>query len=263
MLIVWAIAVALPQFVAAEDKNLQEIMSNRSARQTSSERLSAAEQPYILDSIETFTFGTYNGSDVWGWIGGDGRQYAIMGTDFGVVFVDVDNLTPVDTVPGSSCLWQDMKTYGDVCYAVSECGSGLRVIDMQYLPDSAHLVGIFQVSPTGSMSSHNIFVDSVKGFLYVEGDGYYGLNVYIYDLSDPRNPVFVSSFGARNDGSGLHDFYCMNDTCYTADGYIPLYTGWDMTDKQNPSAFLQIAVPDACYCHNIWPSDDRKHLITT
>ena len=129
------------------------------------------ELPFSLDSVWAHRFGIENGSDCWGYLAPDSQQYAIMGISTGIVFVNVSTLQIVDTITGSGCLWQDMATMGHYCYAVSECGTGLRVIDLQYLPDSAHLVGVFPTSDAGTFSSHNLSIDSVQGYIYLEGTG--------------------------------------------------------------------------------------------
>lgn len=37
-----------------------------------------------------------------------------------------------------------------------------------------------------------------------------------------------------------------------------------MTDKQSPEVLLQIHIPNPwTYVHNIWPSEDRKRVVTT
>jgi len=215
---------------------------------------------FVLCELARFRFGTFNGSDCWGWEAPDGTEYAIMGTQDGVAFVNATTLEVVDIVTGSGCLWQDMKTYGHYCYAVSECGSGLRVIDLQFLPDSAHLVRIVDISSFGEGSSHSLSVDSVKGFLYAEGVNATNRSIYIHDLSDPANPSYVSGFG---NAVGIHDLWVSNDTAYLANGTSPTFSIWYMGNKSSPQLLAQVNIPASGYVHNIWPTDDRRHVITT
>ncbi len=221
----------------------------------------AGATPYMFEELAVFQFGTNKGSDCWGWQAPNGDQYAIMGMNSGVVFVNATTLQVVDTVTGSGCTWQDMKTYQNYCYAVSECGSGLRVIDMQYLPDSAHLVGVFPTSNSGAMSSHNLFVDSVSGFLYVEGSPGLTTAIHMYDLTNPEAPSYVNSFGISN--NDVHDFYVISDTAYIAAGSFPVFDIYDLTDKFNPTRIARSVFANAGYIHNIWPSDDRRFAVTT
>ena len=142
-----------------------------------------AELPFILDSVWAYRFGSTNGSDCWGYLAPDSQQYAIMGISSGLVFVNVSTLQIVDTVTGTGCVWQDMATMGHYCYVVTECGTGLRVIDLQYLPDSAHLVGVFPTSDAGTFSSHNLAIDTIQGYIYLEGTGGFSDNIYIHLIS--------------------------------------------------------------------------------
>ena len=231
---------------------------------------SLAASRFILDSVATYSFpgpggGSFgaDGSDCWGWIAPNGDQYAIMGINAGLVFVNVTTGVVADTVPiaGGTCIWQDMKTVGNYCYNVSECGAGLMVVDMSFLPDSAHLVGTFPVNGASAMTSHNIAIDSIAGYLYAEGTGTPGFNIHIHDISNPAAPVYVTSFGDRN--TSIHDMYVNNDTCYVADGAMSGYTIWDMSDKFNPQIITRWLVPSGGYAHNIWPTPDGKHVVTT
>ncbi len=223
---------------------------------------STGSTPYILEELAVFQTGNTNGSDCWGWKSPEGIQYAIMGTEYGVLFVDATNLVIVDTVLGSGCLWQDMVNYGSYCYSVSECNSWLRIIDMSFLPDSAHLVGLFPTSSGGDRSSHNVAIDTVKGFLYMEGAS--GLNsIHIYDLSDPTNPVFVSSFGPSTASGGVHDMFIHNDTAFLANGNDDSFSIFDMSNKSAPLELAKVLIPNSGYVHNIWPTEDRRHVVTT
>ena len=219
------------------------------------------ELPFILDSVWAYQFGSTNGSDCWGYLAPDSQQYAIMGISSGIVIVNVSTLQIVDTVTGSGCLWQDMATMGHYCYAVSECGTGLRVIDLQYLPDSAHLVGVFPTSDAGTFSSHNLAIDTVKGFIYLEGGGGFSDNIYIHDISNPEIPVYVNSFGFSP--SSIHDIYAHNDTVYVAEGSSHTFSIYNASSKSNPYRISFVEIPNGGYVHNIWPTADRRHVVTT
>ena len=221
---------------------------------------SAGETPYQLEELASFQFSDHNGSDCWGWKAPDGQQYAIMGINNGIVFVNASTHQIVDTVPSTACLWQDMKTYQHYAYGVSECSSGLRVIDMQYLPDSVHLVGVYPTSNTGATSSHNISIDTTRGYLYVEGSPG-ATAIHIYDLANPEIPAYVNSFGISN--KDIHDLFVINDTAYIAGGNFPVFNIYDLSDKFNPVKIAAAVFPNAGYVHNIWPTEDRKFVVTT
>ncbi len=230
-------------------------------------RESLVAQRYNLDSVATFQFTGINGSDVWGWVSPTGDQYAIMGINEGIVFVNVTTMTIVDTIPAFTgpCLWQDIKTYRNYAYSVSECaGNGIMIMDLSFLPDSVHFVRSIPiaedtVSGQTLMSSHNISIDTAKGFAYFEGVGG-PLSVFVHDLSDPENPQLISSFGDLN--NQIHDLFVRNDTAYVADGAVS-YSIWDLSDELNPQLLSRWQPPQSGFTHNIWPTKDGKRVVTT
>lgn len=214
-------------------------------------------------------FATFGGSDVWGYTAPDNTDYAIMGIDVGLVFVDATNLQVVDTVfgPINGCggvRWRDMVTVGNICYAVSECtgtNQGIMIIDMSFLPDSVHFIKSIPTSNFGSVTSHNVAIDSVAGFLYVEG--FFGANtsIFIFNIANTANPVFVAGFGPVS--GSIHDMYADNDTLYVAEGSASTFSIWDMANKTSPALLARVMVPGNGFVHNIWPTDDRRHVVTT
>ena len=224
---------------------------------------------YSLCLESQLTLDPSAGSDCWGWRHPSGTEYAIMGVGDGIAFVNTENMLTegfAEGPTGSPCggaYWRDMMTWGNYCYAVSECSGtndGIIVIDMSFLPDSVHIVGTFAVNPGGSRTSHNLCVDSLKGYLYVEGIGSANNAVYIHDLSNPESPSYVTSFGIS---SGIHDIYAMNDTVYVAEGGNHSFSIWDLTNKSSPTLLVRVAVPNSGYVHNVWPTDNRDYVVTT
>ena len=222
--------------------------------------VSAQTTPFVLDSVATFQFGSQHGSDCWGWTAPNGDQYAIMGIDIGLVFVNVTTMQVADTIVGSGCLWQDMATWGNYCYGVSECGSGLQVIDLQYLPDSAHLVITLPTDNLNHYSSHNLAIDSISGYLYLEGQSDPGRAIHIHNLNNPAVPEYVRSFA---NADGIHDMFASGDTVFIAEGWNPYFSIWDLSNIVIPQRMAYIGVPNAGYVHNIWPTADRRFAITT
>ncbi len=221
---------------------------------------------FCLDTV--FQFASGNASDCWGYTSPTNVDYAIMGINVGLVFVNVSTLEVVDTVPGVGCLWQDIKTYQNYCYGVTECGSGIQVIDLQYLPDSVKLVNTVPVSPASAgvtlNSSHNISIDTIKGFLYAEGFGQSGWtnrNILIHSLANPAAPSYVGGFGSIT--QDIHDMVANNDTVYVADGAVHSYSVWDLTNKAAPQLLSRWTPPAAGYAHNIWPNRNKSIAVTT
>lgn len=225
---------------------------------------------YVLDSIATFTYpsaGNLGGSDCWGWKAPDGKLYAIMGTRDGVAFVNVSSRTSIQVVPGPktgcSAYWRDIKTYQHYAYITSECtgiNQGLMIIDLQYLPDSVHFVKSINVHPSGDVTSHNLSIDTLNGYAYLEGRNQADLSIHVWSLANPENPAYVHSFG---DAAGIHDILATDDTIYVADGWNPTVSIWDMTIKTSPALIGQITIPSAGYVHNVWPTEDRHYMVTT
>lgn len=211
----------------------------------------------------TFTSPSGGGNDCWGWVDGSGNQYAIYGSHDAVEFYNTTTGTYVDKVEAPGCTWRDMKTYGNYCYSVSECGGtneGMIIIDMSYLPDSVHYVKSVFTSNSATVTSHNVWIDTVAGFLYLEGSGTSGDAVRIFGLTDPETPQFIGSLGP---GGTIHDMYAMNDTLYIAEGNNHTFSIWDVSNKNSPNMLTRVNVPNSGYVHNIWPTDDRNYCVTT
>ena len=236
-------------------------------------QISNGDTTLALCNLGSFRFGESAGSDCWGYTAPDGTNYAIMGVEDGVVFVNVTTMTVVDTVFGPGpCgyTWRDMATMGDYCYCVSECAGfndGLMTIDLSFLPDSVSLLNTQSLNPPEwgfqQMWSHNLSLDTVAGFLYAEGwggEGWTNTNVFVFDLADPANPTWVGGFGSL--GSDIHDMYALNDTVYVAEGGNRSFSIWDLTNKFAPQLLTRWSPPNPGYAHNIWPSEDRRYVVT-
>lgn len=210
-----------------------------------------------FDSMGVFQF-QFGGASCWGWEAPDGRHYAIMGGQRSIGFVDVQTMTIVDTVPTQNCVWRELKTYRNYCYAVSECTGdkqGMMIIDMQYLPDSVHYVGSY--SSGGNIRSHCISIDTAKGFCYLVRQNYSGFR--IVSLANPESPVDVGGVTTPD----LHDMTAFNDTVYAAEGDNSSFSIWNCTNKSSPVMLARVTIPGDGYVHNAWPTDDRKFLATT
>ncbi len=86
-----------------------------------------------------------------------------------------------------------------------------------------------------------------------------GETVVVLDLADPVAPVVVG----RLDVGDVHDVFAREDRLYVAEGRNPTYSIWDVTDKAAPALVSRVTVPNAGYVHNVWPTDDGRHVLTT
>ncbi len=202
-------------------------------------------------------------SDCWGYVDAAGNEYAIVGTQTKILFFDI-------TIPGSTVLietfnngdtngegdvldldpsfWRDFKTYGDKAYACAEEGNGgLIVFDLSGLPGSV----TFESQTTAFFKkAHNIFIDTLSGWLYAVGgvlNNNTSVNVIVVDLTtDPISLLHNASIA----GGYVHDIYVRNDTAYCSSGYdglividfriptSPVYKGSIDTEEYNHSSWL-------------------------
>ena len=205
---------------------------------------------------------TTGGSDVWGYTAPDGEEYALMGVWDGIAIVRASDMEVIDIISGPTgndyYYHRDIKTYGHYAYAVAEMygtNQGLMIIDLSPLPDSVRFVGSYIYG--SDIRSHNLSIDTATGFAYMGKQNYSGFRVV--NLADPENPVDVISVSAPN----IHDVYARNDTVYVAEGYAHSFSIFDLSDKENPQLLARVSVPNAGYVHNIWPTDDGTHVMTT
>lgn len=209
--------------------------------------------------------GTFNGypavgyNDCWGYIAPDGREYALLGVRSGTSIIDITDppdLVEVAFIPSPTTPWKDIKTYRQYAYVVTDgTGVGIQIIDLSTLPDTAHLVGTFG-GPT--FTSHNISIDTARGFLYVEG----GVSVIrVFDLADPENPVEIPALF-----QGLvhcHDVFAENDRLFVSEGSSGTVGIYDVTNPAQPILIQRHVIPSAGYVHNAWGSPDGTLLMTT
>ena len=101
-------------------------------------------------------------------------------------------------------------------YMVSDEGTtNLKIADLSTLPGSTPIV---YDNSSLFTTSHNIFIDTLSGYLYAT-------NGRVLSLADPVNPQ-----NASFSGSGGHDFYVQHDTLYVHNGN----TGFFIYDYSNP-----------------------------
>jgi len=204
------------------------------------------------------------GSDVWAYTANDGSEYAIMGDVTGVSIVAVPSLEVVAHIDGPTeddmFFHRDIKTYGAFAYVVSENlgqSAGLQIIDLRGLPHHAHEAAVMRGTDDQLVSSHNLSIDTEAGFAYVLNSSNDG--VIVLDLADPVEPVEVGFIRVDD----LHDVYARDNRVWIAEGRVPTFSVWDLSDKANPTLETRVTVPNAGYVHNIWPTDDGAFALTT
>jgi choice-of-anchor B domain-containing protein len=218
--------------------------------------------------LRDFGFDQDNANACFGYVAPSGREYAIIGLYGGTAFVEItDPGDPaiVGYVAGPTSLWRDMKVYGSTCYAVSEGGFGIQVIDMAQI-DAGVVALAGSVTTGGALSTHTVAVDADSGFLYRCGGSGNGLR--IYDLANPLVPAYVADWNSRY----VHESQAVT---YTSGPYAGkqivfacggLNGGFDdtsldiidVTNKSNIVLMKRFRYSGRSYSHQGWLSADKQ-----
>lgn len=218
--------------------------------------------------LRDFGFAQDNANSCSGYVSPSGREYAILGLYASTAFVEItDPGEPVivGQIAGPNSLWRDMKVHGAYCYSVSEGGGGIQVTDLSQI-DAGVVTLVGSVTSGGVLPTHTIAVDNDSGFLYRCGGANNGLR--IYDLSNPANPAYVTTWSDRY----VHE--CQAVT-YTSGPYAGrqivfacggLNGGFDdtsldildVTNKSNIVLLRRFRYSNGQYSHQGWLSADKQ-----
>ena len=86
----------------------------------------ASENVSLHRQIDLSTFGASSGNDCWGYTSPSGREYALMGLNNKVAFVEVTSPASASwfaSITHASSTWGDIKVYQHVAYIVTEMRS--------------------------------------------------------------------------------------------------------------------------------------------
>jgi choice-of-anchor B domain-containing protein len=212
-------------------------------------------------------------SDLIGWTAPDGKEYVVMGSIDSIYFFDVSN--PAD-IKKCGVYWglnrainRDFETYSHYVYCVSDNAppGALQIFDLQYLPDSVHLI---KNDSLLSSNTHSIFIDSLSKRLYFNSTQSYGPSAKHYameilSLVDPENPVKIGHLTSTPQVCGnVHEGYFRNDTAYCSCEF----TGLHIFDVRDPDTSIYIGgvsppYPYNGYNHTSWMDDSGKYLVFT
>lgn len=221
----------------------------------------------VLSNLNKYPGQSY--SNVWGWTGPGGHEYALVTVrqNGGVSVVDIKdprNPREVTFIPSPSGIWHELKTYRNYCYKVADQGTaGIQIIDLSALPTRA--MEVKQYTAGGIARAHNIWIDSTRALCYVQHSG--GTDgIIILSLKDPINPVELGRVKTE-----CHDMYALGNRLYVSTGYSESWSIWDVTRPEAPFRLSNtrfntvnpgLGEPPG-YSHNIWPSEDGKTVFTT
>ncbi len=203
-------------------------------------------------------------SDVWGYADCSGREYAIIGSAFSIHFIDVTQpnfprLVKSFGTTGSS-VWRDFKTYRDRAYACADQSpgtDGLMIFDLSRLPDT---VARTYQSTQYFERSHNLWIDTLQGRLYMAGANTRNNGVIVFDLTqNPDDPQLLASVPLP--GGYVHDIHVVDHIGYASHGFNGLWI-YDFTDPQNPVVLGNITdYPERGYNHSSWLNADGSYLV--
>jgi choice-of-anchor B domain-containing protein len=211
-------------------------------------------------------------SGCWGWYQATkNKEYAIVGTSSKTYFIDVTNPTaPVicDSVKAkkNGCTWREIKNYQNYCYIVSDDNppNTFQIVDMQYLPDSVHVV---HNGTTYFERSHTIFVDHDRLYCGAPKDVTTGYEspMRVYSLANPETPVLLARLEDDISNSQIdyvHDMFVRNDTIFASTGWKGLQI-LKFDTVTNHFSLIQTydGYPYDGYNHSSWQTDNRKTMV--
>ncbi len=217
---------------------------------------------FLANLNQHITTDTYSGC--WGYVAPDSSEYAILGTHLGTAFIDItdnSNIHEVDFAPtpfsGGGNHWREITVYSHYAYVVTEqANCGIEIFDLQYLPDSVHLVRRF--IPAGHTITHTIS-QSVP-YLFLNGcNTAFGNGVTVLDLTiNPELPVKRGTLNSHY----VHDARIVRDTIWAAclSNGIRIINAVNKDSLKFINSFL---TPPHLTTHNCALTKDRKYIFTT
>lgn len=242
------------------------------------------------------TSGADGHNDIWGWTDPQtGTEYALVGTENGLGFVDLSTPTSprvVGKLPTTveRSTWRDVKVYQNHAYIVADGsrGHGIQVFDLTRLRGvtGAPVLFTMDANYTGIASAHNIVINEATGYGYVVGAGRVtssqpsecaSRGFHVVDLRNPPNVTFVTCFSdASRDANPVliagytHDAQCMiyrgpdpdyqgREICLGANEDV--VTVFDVEDKSNVTIVSQAEYPNDSYTHQGWFDASQRYFL--
>ena len=215
-----------------------------------------------VDTLPTVGGAMFQYNDVWGYTACDGTEYALLGSEGAVHFIEV---TPADSLierdfyqPGEVTLWRDMKVYHDRAFSVCDnCDEGLVMYDLAPLPDS---VRVLEQNRESFGAAHNLYVDEPNHRLYVVGANDPDANLLIYDLENIGDTL-PDPVRLQLPGGYIHDINVTDHIAYASHGTLGLYI-YDLSQLDTFTLLGQLEdYPQMGYNHSSWPSENGDYLV--
>ncbi|NRA49044.1 MAG: choice-of-anchor B family protein, partial [Phaeodactylibacter sp.] len=218
------------------------------------------------DALNIDLFGQYNPGDgrasgSWSYVGGDGKEYALLGGQTGTRVVEIGNagsLTERAFIPGPPSNWREITVVGDHAYVVTEGSAnphpGMQVIDLSNLPGSAELVTTYNtVFNRGHIIQKDIFED--QPYVFVCGTTTTS-GVHIIDISNPEAP---QQAGLYQPGYYIHDCHVRGDILFAAAFYEGTMDILDISNPANPVLLNRMPYPGG-NTHSMSTTLDMNYL---
>lgn len=239
--------------------------------------------PYPCRDVDLLAFvplealGGGTGNDVWGWTDpATGKEWAILGTSTGTVFVDISvpespvfaGILPAHN--GIPSLWRDVEVYANHAFIVSEAsGHGMQVFDLTQLRDVVIGATVFSETARygGFGSSHTITIDTDTGFAYANGSNTCSGGPHMVDIRNPDSPMPA---GCNAVDGYTHDSQCViyhgpdasrvgREICVNSNE--DTLTIFDVTAKSSPVMLSRRSYPGAVYTHQGWLTADHAYFL--
>ena len=238
-----------------------------------------------VDDLQASPGGNVYVNDIWGWTDPlSGREYALVGRDDAVAFVDVtDPFRPtymghLPSYGRARSVWRDMKVYKDHMFVVQDGrgNNGMQVFDLSQLRNWNGNPVQYEASTryTRFSKAHNVAINEETGFAYVVGSDSGCRGLHMVDIRSPLDPTYVGCFadrstGRRGDGY-THDTQCViyrgpdsdyygKELCFSSNENALSIA--DVTDKTDPVAVAATQYPNAAYTHQGWLTEDHRYFV--
>lgn len=197
-------------------------------------------------------------TEVLSYVDDAGQEYAIVGLENGVAILEVTNPKSIQQLidyPLGNSLYRDIQVYNDHAYIADESGTGLSILDLRDLPNTAPLYLWKGDGTTTFTNGHNIIIQD-DGTAFVLGARPLADGALVLDLNnDPLQPEILGQYG---------DFYIdnafiRNDTLYAAQIFEGTFSILDFREPNNPQ-LLAIQPTPAGKTHSCWLDDSGDYL---
>ena len=217
------------------------------------------------------------GSDVWGWVDGNGTEYALVGLRDRFSVINLSNpSSPTEEFyideSAYQSNWRDIKTFGNYAYITTEAYEGLLIVDLNDMTGNTFWrVSTFTNPNNGSsvyfLAARNLYIDE-NGIAYIFGASDPALPatdpsqpngvVFLDVASNPTNPEYLGGWQDYYTNDGM----VRGDTLWAACMGEGKFFAVDVSNKTNPIVIGQQASPTG-FTNNCWISDNGEYLFVS